>query len=80
MLAMMMMVAMRCDGDDGANVVTAVLSLDAYTQNKPAIELYLKIGYEPSSLIHAGTLALANTLNANLVVSLSKSVCVPLLL
>lgn len=51
-----------------------VLSLDVYTQNKPAIELYLKLGYEPSSAMHAGTLKLAQITNSNLVVSLSKTV------
>eukprot|EP00560_Eucampia_antarctica_P001186 CAMPEP_0197833172 /NCGR_PEP_ID=MMETSP1437-20131217/18084_1 /TAXON_ID=49252 ORGANISM="Eucampia antarctica, Strain CCMP1452" /NCGR_SAMPLE_ID=MMETSP1437 /ASSEMBLY_ACC=CAM_ASM_001096 /LENGTH=155 /DNA_ID=CAMNT_0043437055 /DNA_START=310 /DNA_END=777 /DNA_ORIENTATION=+ len=60
------------DDDSGA----AVLSLDVYTQNKPALALYLKIGYEPSSPVHAGTLALANTFNANLMVSLSKRILV----
>ena len=54
----------------------AILSLDVYTQNTPAITMYQKMGYEPSSPIHSGTLAVANALNSNLVVSLSKKVSI----
>eukprot|EP00534_Pseudo-nitzschia_fraudulenta_P007984 CAMPEP_0201149572 /NCGR_PEP_ID=MMETSP0851-20130426/10845_1 /ASSEMBLY_ACC=CAM_ASM_000631 /TAXON_ID=183588 /ORGANISM="Pseudo-nitzschia fraudulenta, Strain WWA7" /LENGTH=255 /DNA_ID=CAMNT_0047425997 /DNA_START=23 /DNA_END=790 /DNA_ORIENTATION=+ len=53
---------------------SAVLSLDVYTQNKPAITLYKDLGYDPSSPVHAGTLALADLTGANLVVSMSKTV------
>jgi ribosomal protein S18 acetylase RimI-like enzyme len=52
----------------------AVLSLDVYTHNTPAFKLYEDLGYEPSSAMHSGTLALANAINANLVVKLSKTV------
>jgi GNAT superfamily N-acetyltransferase len=52
----------------------AILSLDVYTHNTPAFKLYEDLGYEPSSAIHSGTLALANAINANLVVKLSKTV------
>lgn len=52
----------------------AVLSLDVYTQNTPAIALYQNLGYEPSSPMHKGTLALANALGTNFVVNLSKTV------
>eukprot|EP00536_Pseudo-nitzschia_multiseries_P011986 jgi/Psemu1/290005/fgenesh1_pg.436_\ len=55
----------------------AVLSLDVYTQNTAAIELYLKLGYEPASPMHAGTLGLARAIRANLVVTLSKTVVAP---
>ena len=56
---------------------SAVLSLEVYTQNTPALSLYRNLGYEPSSPIHAGSLALADALGSNLVVSLSKTVPVP---
>ena len=52
----------------------AIISLDVYTQNKAAIKLYEKLGYTPSSPMHSGTLAMANTLGANLVVTMSKNV------
>ncbi len=52
----------------------ATISLDVYTQNKAAFELYQKLGYEPSSAIHSGTMAMAKTLGANFVVSMSKTV------
>ena len=54
--------------------VVVVMELDVYTNNKAAFRLYQKLGYEPSSAMHSGTLALAKTLGANLVVSLSKTV------
>ena len=54
----------------------AVLSLDVYTNNAAAMTLYQSLGYEPSSAVHAGTLAVAKTLGANLLVSLSKTVTV----
>lgn len=54
----------------------AVLSLDVYTRNTAAIKLYQKLGYEPSSPIHAGTLALANALNSNLLVVFSKTISI----
>lgn len=66
------------DDDNNPAAITkeAVLSLDVYTQNKAAIELYLKLGYEPASPMHAGTLGLAKALQANFVVTLSKKVAV----
>lgn len=53
---------------------TATIELDVYTNNKAAFRLYQKLGYEPSSAMHSGTLAMAKTLGANLVVNLSKTV------
>ena len=57
---------------------TVVISLDVYTNNKPAITLYQNLGYEPSSPVHSGTLAMANVLGANLVVTMSKTIAVPI--
>ena len=54
----------------------AILSLDVYTQNTPAFKLYQNMGYEPSSVMHSGTLALANALGTNFEVSMSKTVSI----
>ena len=60
--------------ENRATTMEAVLTLDVYTHNTPAFKLYEDLGYEPSSAMHSGTLALANAINANLVVKLSKTV------
>jgi len=60
--------------ENRATTMEAVLTLDVYTHNRPAFKLYEDLGYEPSSVMHSGTLALANAINANLVVKLSKTV------
>eukprot|EP00531_Pseudo-nitzschia_arenysensis_P005196 CAMPEP_0116155672 /NCGR_PEP_ID=MMETSP0329-20121206/22435_1 /TAXON_ID=697910 /ORGANISM="Pseudo-nitzschia arenysensis, Strain B593" /LENGTH=257 /DNA_ID=CAMNT_0003652727 /DNA_START=9 /DNA_END=782 /DNA_ORIENTATION=+ len=54
------------------NDSAATISLDVYTNNKAAFQLYQKLGYEPSSAMHSGTMAMAKTLGANFVVSMSK--------
>jgi ribosomal protein S18 acetylase RimI-like enzyme len=54
----------------------AVISLEVYTQNTPAIRLYQDLGYEPAGVANAGTLALANALGTNLFVKLSKTVSI----
>jgi len=60
--------------DKASNAESVVLSLNVYTQNTAAVELYLKLGYEPSSPIHAGVLGLANAFKSNLLVSMSKTI------
>mmetsp|Transcript_13524 Transcript_13524/g.33994 ORF Transcript_13524/g.33994 Transcript_13524/m.33994 type:complete len:216 (+) Transcript_13524:3-650(+) len=60
-----------------SNAAVVVIELDVYTNNKAAFQLYQKLGYEPSSSMHSGTLVMAKTLGANFVVSLSKTVKLP---
>ena len=50
------------------------LTLEVYTQNTPALQLYLKLGYTPDGPINEGVYKLSQLLNSNLFITLTKTI------
>ena len=64
------------NNNDNDNTINCKLSLDVYTQNKPAIALYFKLGYKPDGLVHESVYKTSQLFRSNLLVSLTKSISV----
>jgi len=62
------------NNDDNDDIIKCKLSLDVYTQNKPAIELYLKLGYKPDGIVHESVYKTSQLFKSNLLVSLTKTI------
>eukprot|EP00751_Fragilariopsis_kerguelensis_P040881 CAMPEP_0171009630 /NCGR_PEP_ID=MMETSP0736-20130129/21440_1 /TAXON_ID=186038 /ORGANISM="Fragilariopsis kerguelensis, Strain L26-C5" /LENGTH=267 /DNA_ID=CAMNT_0011441289 /DNA_START=39 /DNA_END=845 /DNA_ORIENTATION=+ len=62
--------------DNKNDTVNCKLSLDVYTQNKPAIALYFKLGYKPDGLVHESVYKTSQLFQSNLLVSLTKTITV----
>mmetsp|Transcript_13534 Transcript_13534/g.19971 ORF Transcript_13534/g.19971 Transcript_13534/m.19971 type:complete len:195 (+) Transcript_13534:154-738(+) len=50
------------------------VQLDVYTENSVALNMYLKYGYSPLNILHAGMLSIANVFGANLEVTMTKDI------